>query len=81
MGLSPPCGYCLKASMTVRWDCLAFTLAFDSSPIKGEGDMVGLSCCRPRHLTSGLRVKSAMTGRAALVLLSRFSFGLEPVRR
>ena len=31
------CGYCLKASMTVWWDCLVFTLTFDSSPIKGEG--------------------------------------------
>ena len=26
--------------------CLVVTLAFDSSPIKGEGDMVGLSCFR-----------------------------------
>ena len=24
-----------------------FTLAFDSSPIKGEGEEVGLSCCYP----------------------------------
>ena len=34
-----PCGYCLKASMTdlaVGLDL--FTLAFDSSPIKGEGE-------------------------------------------
>ena len=29
------------AGMTVWWDCLVFTLAFDSSPIKGEGDSVG----------------------------------------
>ena len=27
--------------MTVWWDCLAITLTFDSSPIKGEGDSVG----------------------------------------
>ena len=25
------------AGMTVWWDCLAVTLTFDSSPIKGEG--------------------------------------------
>ena len=24
-----------------------FTLTFDSSPIKGEGQLVGLSCCPP----------------------------------
>ena len=43
---------------------IVFTLTFDSSPIKGEGDMVGLSCCMPRHcLPSGLRIKSAMTGQ------------------
>ena len=34
---------------------------FDSSPIKGEGDLVGLSCCQPSRLPSGLRIKSAMT--------------------
>ena len=93
------------AGMTVWWDCLAVTLAFDSSPIKGEGDNGGwlywtcspesravpLGCgqvrndgagCTPpcgycleasmtvlvgvvllsaRPLTSGLRIKSAMT--------------------
>ena len=27
--------------------CIVFTLTFDSSPIKGEGDMVGLSCVAP----------------------------------
>ena len=31
------------AGMTVWWDSLAFTLAFDSSPIKGEG-IVGWYC-------------------------------------
>ena len=41
------------AGMTVSsCFCLAVTLTFDSSPIKGEGDSVGLSCspvspCRP----------------------------------
>ena len=28
---------------------IVFTLTFDSSPIKGEGDMVGLDCCLPCH--------------------------------
>ena len=38
--------------------CLAVTLNFDSSPIKGEGVfVVVLSCCQPGHRTSGLRVK------------------------
>ena len=41
-----------------------FTLTFDSSPIKGEGEDGG--CClftaRPLPLPSGLRIKSAMTG-------------------
>ena len=38
----PRCGYCLKASMTatVSLGLSCFTLAFDSSPIKGEGYMV-----------------------------------------
>ena len=97
LGVSPPCGYCLKASMTgpvlfclvvgpaphlwiadqVRNDgtmlghrfhphlsplpsrergfCrlvwLVFTLTFDSSPIKGEGDSVGWCCIvvAPHH--------------------------------
>ena len=40
--MSPPCGYCLEASMTAWWDCLVFTLTFDSSPVKGEGDLVVL---------------------------------------
>ena len=40
-----------------------FTLTFNSSPIKGEGDSVGwFGLLYARHLTSGLRVKSAMTG-------------------
>ena len=39
-----------------------FTLTFDSSPIKGEGELVvGLACCLPSHCPSGLRIKSAMT--------------------
>ena len=38
-----------------------FTLTFDSSPIKGEGDWLVLSCCLPGRLPSGLRIKSAMT--------------------
>ena len=29
------------AGMTECWDCLSITLAFDSSPIKGEGDSGG----------------------------------------
>ena len=43
-------------------DLSSFTLTFDSSPIKGEGDSVGwfvLLCAPP--FTSGLRIKSAMT--------------------
>ena len=47
-GVSPPCGYCLEASMTGRgfaglgrFRRIVFTLTFDSSPIKGEGDLVG----------------------------------------
>ena len=30
---TPPCGYCLEASMTVWWDCLVFTL----TPVSGTG--------------------------------------------
>ena len=68
----PPCGYCLEASMTAGSVVLAcFTLTFDSSPIKGEGDfcrLVVLSCCcPPTPCPSGLRIKSAMTGRATPV--------------
>ena len=37
-----------------------FTLTFDSSPIKGEGKVVGLDLLLPCH-PSGLRIKSAMT--------------------
>ena len=55
--------------MTVRgWlFCLAVTLTFDSSPIKGEGDSVGwvVLLLYARPLTSGLRIKSAMTVRCA----------------
>ena len=41
--------------------CIVFTLTFDSSPIKGEGELVvGLACCLPSHCPSGLRIKSAM---------------------
>ena len=38
---------------------IVFTLTFDSSPIKGEGVLFVLFYARP--LTSGLRIKSAMT--------------------
>ena len=50
--------------------CLVVTLAFDSSPIKGEGVlMVGLSCfVRVTRLPSGLRIKSAMTVPCCFVL-------------
>ena len=42
---------------------IVFTLTFDSSPIKGEGDWrLDWPCCH-QPLTSGLRIKSAMTGR------------------
>ena len=43
--------------------CLVFTLTFDSSPIKGEGDSVGWICLITafHHCPSGLRIKSAMT--------------------
>ena len=55
-------------------------LTFDSSPIKGEGIwLVVLSCCCPaRTLTSGLRIKSAMTGRSwyCLVVASHHTLPL-----
>ena len=35
----------VRNDVTTR--CMVFTLAFDSSPIKGEGELVGLSCCHP----------------------------------
>ena len=40
-----------------------FTLTFDSSPIKGEGDSVGCfdSFTRVTRRPSGLRIRSAMT--------------------
>ena len=45
------------------WLVLAcFTLTFDSSPIKGEGEYGCFVLLSARPLTSGLRVKSAMTG-------------------
>ena len=38
------------AGMTVWWDCLAVTLTFDSSPIKGEGDSAGwIGLLSPAH--------------------------------
>ena len=62
------CGYCLEASMTAGSVVLAcFTLTFDSSPIKGEGDfcrLVVLDLLSPR---CGCWIKSAMTGRATSV--------------
>ena len=52
--------FCSPSDPSVRhWDRL-----FDSSPIKGEGELVGcfvLLSAQP--LTSGLRIKSAMMGR------------------
>ena len=48
--------------MTGCWCCLAITLTFDSSPIKGEGDLVGWFVLLPAlPYPSGLRIKSAMT--------------------
>ena len=42
---------------------IVFTLTFDSSPIKGEGDSVGcVVLLLTRAAPSGLRIKSAMTG-------------------
>ena len=47
------------------WDCLAFTLTFDSSPIKGEGEyVVGVGLLSAVRHPCGLRIKSAMTGPA-----------------
>ena len=37
----PPCGYCLKASMTVWCGCLTITLTLVLSH-QGRGDMVGV---------------------------------------
>ena len=58
-----------------RWlvGVVLFTLTFDSSPIKGEGDMVVLTCSPvlPRApCPSGLRIKSAMTVPGVLVVLA-----------
>ena len=51
------------------WDCLVFTLTFDSSPIKGEGEyVVGVGLLSAVRHPSGLRIKSAMTGRAPAVI-------------
>ena len=41
------------------------TTGFAKVSIKGEGDLVGLALLFARTLTSGLRIKSAMTGSAA----------------
>ena len=51
-GQGPRCGYCLEASMTGRgWFVLCcFTLAFDSSPIKGEGIRLVVLACSPSPL-------------------------------
>ena len=100
---APPCGYCLKASMTGRgWlFCLvspspliplpsrergkwlvwiAITLTFDSSPIKGEGDMVGvgLSFAPP----CGYCLEASMTGAPGLVVLScvTLTFDSSPIK-
>ena len=36
--------------------CIVFTLTFDSSPIKGEGDLVVvLACCLPRAVDTALK--------------------------
>ena len=47
---------------------IVFTLTFDSSPIKGEGDSVGWLCCLVVTLTPpcGYCLKASMTGRIAL---------------
>ena len=74
---TPPCGYCLEASMTVRcggtvllfaWPCHRPSGLRIKSAMTGRRRLV-LSCspvspCHP----SGLRIKSAMTGRRRLVL-------------
>ena len=45
--------------MTRWWDCLVFTLTFDSSPIKGEGDWLVVldlfTCVMRRPVDSRLR--------------------------
>ena len=63
---TPPCGYCLKASMTapVRHSRVGGNLQGGS-----EADSVGcvvLLSARVTHRPSGLRIKSAMTGWSCL---------------
>ena len=52
------------AGMTVRWDCLAITLTFDSSSLMGEGIIqVVLSCCCPApHLWIADQVRNDGVG-------------------
>ena len=53
--------------MTVRWDCLAITLTFDSSPIKGEGVMrlVWYCCHSTLHLWIADQVRNDGMRRAS----------------
>ena len=70
--------------MTRWWDCLAVTLAFDSSPIKEEGDDGGcfILFTRVARRPSGLQVKSAMAGWGWLRLSGfRFQFVWPAKRR
>ena len=44
--------------------CIVFTLAFDSSPIKGEGDSVGwFGLVHPRHPPCGYCLKASTSLR------------------
>ena len=43
-----------------------FTLTFDSSPIKGEGDWLVLSCWHPQVPTLWFPAYAGMTGRGGL---------------
>ena len=71
----PPCGYCLEAGMTGRVWCIVFTLAFDSSPLMGEGDMGGVVLFTRVTLSPcGYCLKASMTGRSTALV----DCGLDP---
>ena len=49
-------GFLALLGMTQRRGFLAITLTFDSSPIKGEGDLwLVLSCCLPRPVDTAVK--------------------------
>ena len=68
-GIAPTLWFPAYAGMTVWRDCLAVTLTFNSSPIKGEGILsVVLACCPPHPALwipayAGMTVRDTRTDR------------------